>query len=60
MTQTPEAAGRMVHTATEAPRVLEAPGVTRLRLLLAERDAEIARLREIITAVARALAGEGA
>ena len=37
---TDEAAGRMVHTPTEAPRVLEAPGVTRLRVLLAERTAE--------------------
>ena len=31
---TDEAAGRMVHTPTEAPRVLEAPGVTRLRLAI--------------------------
>ena len=45
MTTTDEAAGRMVHTPTEAPRVLEAPGVTRLRVSLAdpERAAELLR-----------------
>ena len=35
---TDEAAGRMVHTPTEAPRVLEAPGVTRLRDALTARE----------------------
>ena len=41
---TDEAAGRMVHTPTEAPGVLEAPGVRRLRMLLDARDAEIERM----------------